>query len=198
MMKPIILSTGLLLFALSGQAQESFLKRIYFPLSFGINYPIGNPAMTGKGISSTDAEFRAGKNIPWFVRLSLDNLTYDYSIETTVQTNVTKSELKAAGYFLGPGIRTRSGKLKFLGLLQAGCLDYRYPIVAAGGTTYEVQYNHQAVFACKALFGAEFYLAEDFAVIAEAHYMLVPASTDFWGSNFQNAGISLGITCPLF
>lgn len=179
-------------------AQEGFFSKLYFPFTYGMNYPLNSEQLKKNAIMSNGFEYRFDKRIPWVIRFSIENLWLDYEIADNSQTNATNSELRINGYYLGAGLRTNAEKWRFLALLQAGNANYKYPVVENSGSNYKVIYNKENSFSCQTTLGIEYYFTKDFALIAESFYILIPVSNSFWNRNFQNLGFKLGITTTLF
>ncbi|MGB8492293.1 MAG: hypothetical protein WCE64_14660 [Bacteroidales bacterium] len=183
---------------LNSYSQDGILSKLYFPLSYGINFPLRNPYLSKNFMNSEGIEYRFKNKAPWFARLTVENLNYDYAIENSPGTNVSKSELTATGYYLSAGVRKGNGKLRFTGAFRAGGFSYRYPQVSDLGSRYEVTYVRDRSFSCGIVAGIEYYFSDNIAAIVESHYMWLPSENIFWEDNFQNVGISLGITTTLF
>lgn len=180
-------------------AQEKIFSRLFFPNMYGINYPINNRQLQSSSILSNGLEYRFEKRIPWFIRFSIENIWVSYSINDYSITNTTKSKIRINGYQLGAGIRTKaSKKLRFLFLVQAGILNYRYPMVDQLESSYCVNYFYRNCISYQAVIGMEYYFTKNFAVILESNYMVAPTRNSFWPNNFNDFAIKLGITTTLF
>ena len=198
MIRRTVLVIALSVVFLNSYSQDGMLSRLFFPLLYGVNFPLRNSHLSKNFMNTEGIEYRFKSIAPCFARLTVENLNYDYSIENSIGTNVSKSELNATGYYLSAGIRKGNGKFRFSGALRAGDLSYRYPVVNDLGSRYEVRYYHDRSFSCGIVAGMEYYFTGNFAAIMESHYMWLPSANSFWEHNFQNVGISLGITTTLF
>jgi|GEM_PF-1352855 hypothetical protein len=179
-------------------SQESFLSRLFFPVTFGISFPLEDADKTGRFITSEGIEYRLKTKLPLFTRISLDNLSLNYSISSQAATNVLKSKYDAAIVTLGGGIRSTKGALRVSGLAQAGVMNYKFPIVSLLPPGYEVIYRHRNQVAFGLVGSVEYYFVRDFAAVIEGHFMYSPFPGTFWGKDFHYAGFRLGITAVLF
>ncbi len=182
----------------SVSGQESFLSRLFFPVTFGLSFPLEDTDQMGRFITSEGVEYRFNTKLPVFTRVSYDNLSFHYSIAQNTVTNATKSEFDASVITLGGGLRSNPGKLRFSGIAQAGVMNYRFPHVSIIPSGYEVTYSRRNKLAFGAVASVEYYFVKDFGAILEAHFMYSPFSDILWGKDFHYAGLRLGITAVLF
>jgi hypothetical protein len=179
-------------------AQDGFLSRLFFPVTFGLSFPLTDTDRLGRFITSEGVEYRFNDTLPVFTRISYDNLSFRYSILPNPVTNAVKSEFDASIATLGVGLRTSPGKLRFSGMGQAGVMNYRFPLVSVIPSGFEVTYTRRNKFTLGAVASVEYYFVKDFGAIVEVHFMYSPFSDILWGKDFHYAGIRLGITAVLF
>src|SRR5512135_2314134 len=116
MTKTFLCSLSLCMLSLSGVFQEGFLTRLFFPVTFGLSFPLNDNERHGRFITSEGAEYRFRSSLPLFARFTFDNLSLKYSINPNPVTNATTGELETSVLSIGPGIRTNPGKFRFTGM----------------------------------------------------------------------------------
>jgi hypothetical protein len=196
--KIIVSCIIILIVSVKGFSQDDFWSRIFFPNTYGINFPINNSVMNKGSIISNGLEYRFGVSKPLFIRFSLDNYSTIYTIQSNNETNAIESDLKMTGYYFGSGYRSEKKPLRFIALLQTGFTIYKYPSVKNINQDYKVSFNTKKSFTTRITLGIEYYINYNFALIAEIYHIYMPNESIFWNNNFQSMGIKFGITTTLF
>ena len=198
MSKPILIVLFIVFCNSSLISQNKFFSNLYFPNSYGLCMPINNNYLRNSAVLSNEFEYRFENKTPIFIRISIDNSTFQFEIPINNRTNVLKSELKVNSYYFGFGFKKKFEKFRFTGQLQIGELEFKYPIINTLSNNIEVDFLKDKYVSFKTCLGLEYYIFDDFAFLIEAFYSISPSSNIFCKSNYQTVGLKFGITTTLF
>jgi hypothetical protein len=198
---------GIMLVLLSGTSMrgygqsESITSRIYFPGSIGLNVPFGNPRVNlQRGtILTTALEYRPFPGNAFFLRFNYDAVHNHYQqVFNNSPTNVNTGKLSSSIFSLGMGYRHQAGIVKLFGILQPGLGINNYDRVKFNPETISIDQISRRHFAFKLTTGAEYYLAEHFALTIETSYFYLSPLASYRLLNPQSLNLSIGFTTTLF
>jgi hypothetical protein len=185
-----------------GYGQNSVMSKFYFPGQLGLSYPYDDDQKLNlkKGFMLTTAlEFRPVDGNALFIRFNYDAITNHYQeVYLNSPTNVNTGKLSSSIFSLGLGYRHKAGIFKLFGLLQPGLGINNYDKVNFNTQTISVEQVSRRHLSFKITAGAEYYLAEHFALTIEPSYFYLSPRGNYRLLNPQSLNLSLGFTTTLF
>jgi len=201
---PIILYSFCLFMGISIRSysqNDPFTSHLYFPAAIGINLPFGNSESNlSRGIMITTAlEYRPKEGDHVFYRFTYDAIGNNYSnVLIPTPTNVNSGHFSESFFSLGSGYRKVLGPIRVFGLIQPGIATNSYEKVIIDESAIGVGHVKEQYFGVKASLGAEYYLAEHFALTFEPSYFYLAEGKSFRLPNPQSVNFSVGFTMTLF
>jgi hypothetical protein len=182
--------------------QNSIMSKFYFPGQLGLSFPHVDDQKLNlkKGFMLTTAlEFRPVDGNALFIRFNYDAITNHYQeVYLNSPTNVNTGKLSSSIFSLGLGYRHKAGIFKLFGLLQPGLGINNYDKVNFNTETITVEQVSRRHLSFKITAGAEYYLAEHFALTIEPSYFYLSPRGNYRLLNPQSLNLSLGFTTTLF
>jgi hypothetical protein len=182
--------------------QNSIMSKFYFPGQVGLSFPHVDDQKLNlkKGFMLTTAlEFRPVDGNALFIRFNYDAITNHYQeVYLNSPTNVNTGKLSSSIFSLGLGYRHKAGIFKLFGLLQPGLGINNYDKVNFNTETISVEQVSRRHLSFKITAGAEYYLAEHFALTIEPSYFYLSPRGNYRLLNPQSLNLSLGFTTTLF
>lgn len=205
----LVITCILLLLITFGYSGNSFgqsngiMSKFYFPGAIGLSQPLGNVKtdldMQAGLMITTALEFRPVEGNVLFYRFNYDAITNHYKeVYSNSPTNVNTGKLSSSIFSLGVGYRHKAGAIKLFGLLQPGLGINSYDRVDFKTGTITVDQVSRRHLSFKLSAGAEYYLAEHFALTVEPSYFYLSPRGNYHLLNPQSLNISLGFTTVLF
>jgi hypothetical protein len=180
---------------------ESFMSKIYFPGAVGLSIPFGGlDESVKRGLMiNTALEVRPTAGDALFYRFNYDAITNHYKeVYNNSPTNVNNGKLSSAIFSLGMGYRKKAGIVKLFGLLQPGIAINSYDKVTDRAGAITIDQVTRRHFSMKLSGGAEYYLAEHFALTFEPSYFYLSPRNSYKLLNPQSVNFSIGFTTTLF
>jgi hypothetical protein len=178
------------------------MSKFYFPGQLGLSFPHVDDQKLNlkKGFMLTTAlEFRPVEGNALFIRFNYDAITNHYQeVYLNSPTNVNTGKLSSSIFSLGLGYRHKAGIFKLFGLLQPGLGINNYDKVNFNTETINVEQVSLRHLSFKITAGAEYYLAEHFALTIEPSYFYLSPRGNYRLLNPQSLNLSLGFTTTLF
>jgi hypothetical protein len=182
--------------------QNSVMSKFYFPGQLGLSFPYDDDQKLNlkKGFMLTTAlEFRPVDGNALFIRFNYDAITNHYQeVYLNSPTNVNTGKLSSSIFSLGLGYRHKAGIFKLFALLQPGLGINNYDKVNFNTATISVEQVSRRHLSFKITAGAEYYLAEHFALTIEPSYFYLSPRGNYRLLNPQSLNLSLGFTTTLF
>lgn len=182
---------------------NSIMSKFYFPGAIGLSQPIGNTKldldMQAGLMINTALEFRPIEGNALFYRFNYDAITNHYKeVYLNSPTNVNSGKLSSSIFSLGVGYRHKAGAIKLFGLLQPGIGINSYDRVNFNTGAITVDQVSRRHLSLKLSAGAEYYLAEHFALTIEPSYFYLAPRGNYRLLNPQSINLSIGFTTTLF
>lgn len=179
------------------------MSKFYFPGAIGLSQPIDNTKidldMQAGLMINTALEFRPTEGNAVFYRFNYDAITNHYKeVYLSSPTNVNTGKLSSSIFSLGVGYRHKAGAVKLFGLLQPGIGINGYERVNFNTQTITVDQVSRRHLSFKISAGAEYYLAEHFALTIEPSYFYLSPRGNYQLLNPQSINLSIGFTTTLF
>ncbi len=172
-------------------------KRIFLP-AIEMGYVYENSKILGGGLLiKTSIEYRSKQNV--FYKLNYDVFDTEYKLNNINNfTNIIQGKTAIEDIVMGVGYRVRKSKVRYFLLYQLGVRFYDYPKSEQTNDIIIILQKKNTNTLSRYSLGTEYYINSKSAITLEIFFANVWRKKDFWKTNNNSLGITIGFTTTIF